>query len=238
MTAMTNAAQNRKRSAGFTLLELMVAIFILTIMLGVVFQQIDMVQRRARTEQSRLDSFQEARDFMDLIVRDIHGAGYPNSRILDSSQMPNGISDKHTAVGLVKVDTGELRLETFDQSGKVVEVVYQLNAGTLSRGQAQKVDGGNPLTGQPVTMSTGIENVLNTNIFTAYLTDGTAVGLPVDINSAPISIASIKSIEIVMQVRGPVADLKTGVFPSTTLRSVVRLINCSQATSAQPNSCS
>jgi hypothetical protein len=84
----------------------------------------------------------------------------------------------------------------------------------------------------------GVENVQNTAIFTAYKTDGTTVTLPDDISSSPANIASIKSIEVVLQVRGTVPDLRTGVYPITTLRSVVRVINCSQAATGQSNSCS
>jgi hypothetical protein len=135
------------------------------------------------------------------------------------------------------VDNGELRLETFDEQGKVIAVVYQLNSGTLQRSQATKANN-SPLTGQTLSLQTGVERVQNAAIFTAYTTDGTAVALPVDISASPASIAAIKSIEIVLQVQGDVPDLQTGNYPVTTLRSMVRVINCSQAASGQSNSCS
>lgn len=228
--------------AGFTLLELMVVVLILTVMMGVVFQQVDLVQKRARAEQSKLDAFQQARDFLDLMVRDIHNSGYPNVRVQDVSQITHGLNDPKNAIGLVMVNNTELRLETFDEQGKVIAVVYQLNAGTLKRSQAIKNDA-SPLTGQTLSLQPGVENVQNqvppnnTAIFTAYKTDGSTVG-PADINLSPSSIASIKSIEIVLQVRGNVPDLQTGLYPATTLRSVVRVINCSQAATGQSNSCS
>jgi prepilin-type N-terminal cleavage/methylation domain-containing protein len=234
---MCNYSRKRRRAdVGFTLIELMVVVLILTIMMGVVFRQVDMIQKRARTEQSKLDAFQAARDFLDLMGRDIHGAGYPNARVQDTSQITNGLNDVKNAVGLVKVDTGELRLETYDDQGKVIAVVYQLNSGVLQRSQENKVVG-SPLTGQTVSLQNGVENVQNTTIFTAYKTDGTVVTLPVDISSSPTGIASIKSIEIVLQVQGNVTDIQSGVSPVTTLRSVVRVTNCSEAASAQSNSC-
>lgn len=226
----------RRGQSGFTLIELTVVVAILTVMMGVVFQQVDMVQKRARTEQSKLDAFQEARNFLDLISRDIHTAGYPGARVQDPSQISNGLNDSKNAIGLVKVDSGELRLETYDEQGNVIAVVYQLNSGTLQRGQSPKTTG-NSLTGQLVSLQDGVENVQNTAIFTAYRTDGTVVTLPTDINSSPSSIASIKSIEVVLQVRGNVPDIQTGAYPITTLRSVVRVVNCSQAASGQSNSC-
>jgi prepilin-type N-terminal cleavage/methylation domain-containing protein len=234
---MDNYSRQRRRAdVGFTLIELMVVVLILTIMMGVVFRQVDLVQKRARTEQSKLDAFQQGRDFVDLMVRDIHGAGYPNARVQDASQITNGLSDPKNAIGLVKVDTGELRLETYDDQGKVIAVVYQLNSGVLQRSQYFK-NNASPLTGQTVSLQNGVENVQNTTIFTAYKTDGTVVTLPVDISSSPTAIASIKSIEIVLQVQGNVTDIQSGVRPVTTLRSVVRVTNCSEATTGQSNSC-
>ncbi len=225
-----------RAQAGFTLLELLVVVLILTVMLGVVFQQVDLVQKRSRAEQSKIDAFEQARDFLDLISRDIHTSGYPGARVQVASQIANGLNDARNAIGLVKVDSGELRLETYDEQGNVIAVVYQVNSGTLQRGQSIKTTG-NSLTGQVVSLQDGVENVQNTAIFTAYKVDGTAVTLPVDINSSPASIASIKSIEVVLQVRGNVPDIQTGAYPITTLRSVVRAINCSQATTGQSNSC-
>jgi prepilin-type N-terminal cleavage/methylation domain-containing protein len=222
--------------SGFTLLELLVVVLILTIMMGIVFQQVDLVQKRSRAEQSKIDAFEQARDFLDLISRDIHISGYPGSHVQNPSQISNGLNDPNNAIGLVKVDSGELRLEAPDDQGKVVAIVYQLNSGTLQRSQSIKVND-NSLTGQNVSLQTGIENVQNTAIFAAYKTDGTPVTLPVDINSSPADIASIKSIEVVLQVRGSVPDMQTGIYPSAGLRSVVRVINCSQAAAGKANSC-
>ena len=239
-TSQPIAGSLRRRfraQAGFTLLELMVVVAILTVMLAVVFQQVDLVQKRARTEQSKLDAFQEARNFLDLISRDIHLSGYPGARVRDASQITNGLNDAKNAIGLVKVDSGELRLENVDEQGNVVAIVYQLNSGTLQRSQSIKATG-NPLTGQAVSLQNGVENVQNTALFTAYRTDGSVVTLPVDISASPSAVAAIKSIEVMLQVRGSVPDLQTGVYPTTTLRSVVRIINCSQAASGQSNSCS
>src|SRR2546426_1560874 len=60
---------------GFSLLELMIVVLILSVITGAVFSQISMVQQRARTEQSKLDIFQESREFMDQLGRDLHQTG-------------------------------------------------------------------------------------------------------------------------------------------------------------------
>src|SRR3954466_11727683 len=67
--------------AGFSLIELMIVILLLSVIMGSVFSQIDLVQKRFRTEQNKLDISQTAREFLDQIVRDVHKAGYPNLRL-------------------------------------------------------------------------------------------------------------------------------------------------------------
>ena len=229
--------------AGFSLLEFIVALLILTVMMGAVFAQIDLLQKRARAEQSKLDSFQQARNFVDLLARDVHNAGYPNTRVLDPSVFTQSpvVNDPRLAVGLVKVDSGELRLETLDDQGNVLSVVYQLvSTGTacpcLRRSQAFKIPG-NPLTQQSLALENGVEHVQNTTLFAAYDGNGNAVALPVDMNSNPAAIAGIKTLDVVLTVRGDLRDAQSGQYPVTTLRSTIRLLQCSSVATGQANSC-
>ncbi len=64
--------------AGFTLIEVMVVLLIFMIIAGAVFAAISAAQVRYRAEKQFLDSFQGARIGVDLMVRDIHNAGYPS----------------------------------------------------------------------------------------------------------------------------------------------------------------
>ena len=54
---------------GFSLIELMVVVAILTLVMGVVFAAIANVQKRYRTEEGRVDTMQNAREFVDQIGR-------------------------------------------------------------------------------------------------------------------------------------------------------------------------
>src|SRR5262245_39557888 len=95
---------------GFSMIELMIAIVILMIVIGGIFGVIDVVNQRSHTEQAKLDMFQEAREFMDQMSRDLHQAGYPSFRhytknILTADPLVN---DEQNAVGIVKVDNGDL----------------------------------------------------------------------------------------------------------------------------------
>ena len=227
---------NRHKSQqGFSLLELMVVLLVLTVMMGSVFSQIRNVQVRSTAEQTKLDMFQESREFMDQLERDLHEAGYPNSRNLGPGQMSAGINDAGNAVGLVKVDVNELWFEgDVDGDGQVDSVQYQYDGTStgcpcLKRSQVAKV-AGNPLTGQGSSFQTEVQNVQNpTSIFSAYTSDGTQVTLPVDIVSAPATIASIKTIRIQLNVQSKQFDLATRQFPQVMLSNTVSLNNCSAA---------
>src|SRR5256885_10384363 len=78
--------KRRTKQSGFSLVELMVVVVILTIILGVVIQGAVQVQRRNVMETSKVDLTQESRQFVDQIMCDIHQIGYPNTRMAISAQ--------------------------------------------------------------------------------------------------------------------------------------------------------
>ncbi|MBV9610680.1 MAG: type II secretion system protein, partial [Acidobacteria bacterium] len=55
----------RSRQSGFSFLELLVVVALMTIIMGVVFNYLIIVQQRYKTEESRLDVAQESREFID-----------------------------------------------------------------------------------------------------------------------------------------------------------------------------
>lgn len=226
---------------GFSLIELMMAIIVMMVVIGGIFGVIDLVNQRSFTEQAKLDMFQEAREFMDQMSRDLHQAGYPNPRhyvktgVLTESPV---INDPKNAVGVVLIDSGDLWFEgDVDGTGTVSVVHYHLDTSTangcpcLRRSQLPKI-AGNPVTGQtPEVYQVQVQGVLNTDIFSAYLrgTTGTPITLPVNFNDDPDSIADTDTIKAVLALRSPNPDPKTGQHPETTLVMTAKLNNCSQA---------
>ena len=176
------------RTSGFSLLELMVVLIIVLTISGAVFQTINMT--------TQVDMFQEAREFMDQMSRDLRQAGYPSPRNYDPAVLTQNpiINDRHAAAGLVKVDAGDLWFEgDVDGSGKVSVVQYHLDTSTsnncpcLKRSQIDKKDG-DPVTGQdPASYQVEVQGVQNTNIFSPY-TNGAAVGLPVTTATATMAM--------------------------------------------------
>jgi prepilin-type N-terminal cleavage/methylation domain-containing protein len=236
------------KERGFSLIEMMMAIVVLLVVVGGIFGVIDMVNQRSYTEQAKLDMFQEAREFMDQMSRDLHQAGYPSPRhyvngILDVSPVTN---DKDNAVGIVKVAAGDLWFEgDVDGTGKVSVVRYHLDNSTangcpcLRRSQLDKIDG-DPVDGQSTEVyQVQVTGVQNTAIFSVFArgTTGTPISLPINFNANADNIASADTIKAVLSLKSPNIDAKTGQHPQTTLVLTVKLNNCSQAAVNYAMSC-
>jgi prepilin-type N-terminal cleavage/methylation domain-containing protein len=234
------------RARGFSLIELMISMAVLLTISAAVFQVVNLATQRSTTEQAKVDMFQEAREFMDQMSRDLRQAGYPNPRnvtptLLTASPEAN---DLRAAAGLVKVENGELWFEgDMDGTGTVSVVRYHLDTSTtnncpcLKRSQVNKVTG-DPLSGQsPEQYQVEVQGVQNTNIFTAR-SDGTNVTLPVTFaTSGGVTIATVDTVQAVLTLRSPVVDPQTRQRPVTTLVSTVKLNNCSQAATGTAMSC-
>src|SRR5881628_1292952 len=237
------------RTSGFSLLELMIVLIILLSISAAIFQTINLTTQRSSAEQTRVDMFQEAREFMDQMSRDLRQAGYPNPRNMDPAVFtvltlmpPKPISyDHHAAAGLVKVDTGDLWFEgDVDGTGTVSVVRYHLdstgtNCPCLKRSQLPKIDA-DPLTGQTTEVyQVEVQGVQNTDIFSAY-NNGTAIGLPVT-TSVGSSLASVDTVQAVLTLQAATVDPQNRQKPLATLVTTVRLNNCSQAAIGYKTSC-
>src|SRR6185437_15920487 len=103
---------------GFTLIEMMIVIAILATVTGGIFLQLNVAQQRINAEQTKVDNFDEARDFADQFFRDINQIGYPNQHmvsflgpILTPAQLAIARQDSRVAVGLVKIDANSIWFE-------------------------------------------------------------------------------------------------------------------------------
>jgi len=65
---------------GFSIIEMLIALALISAVLGVAVKGMIDMQRRSSSETSKTDTVQETRDFIDQVVRDIHDAGYPPAR--------------------------------------------------------------------------------------------------------------------------------------------------------------
>jgi prepilin-type N-terminal cleavage/methylation domain-containing protein len=238
------------KQRGFSLLELLLVIAILSLIVGAVFSQMGDAQRRLNAEEMKLGDFQEARDFVDQFFRDINQAGTPNIRMYDPviTFGPPPINDSRLAVGLVSIDNNSITFEgSVNGTGTVQSVTYKINgSGTctycLQRSQVDKATG-SP-TAQKTDWGTEINDLTNTStfpIFKFYQYDGTQItSLPQDISTTTGAnlIANVKTIQINLTIRNnAIIDQKTGQPIETSFEGEVSLNNCSMASTGTPMSC-
>lgn len=176
---------------GFSLIEMLVSVAVFTVVMAAVFGLLISSQQRYQADSELLDTFQNARQAMDLMVRDIHSAGYPppNSvgpvvlaanpeRVAFPFAWDPGYPAAPCAVGATCSAVGgpsafDLIVETDVDplaANGVEWIRYRLNGTTLERGQATKTAGGNPVNATQATMVAYVENVMN-NTTAAQMTN-------------------------------------------------------------------
>jgi prepilin-type N-terminal cleavage/methylation domain-containing protein len=263
--------QRTHPDSGFSLIELLTVVVILTLVMGVVFRHIINTQQRYRGEEAKLDIAQEGREFLDQMVRDLHQVGYPTSRLYSIGVIASPEeNDQRVAAGLVKFAYNDLWFEgDIDGDGQVDVVEYKLQTGaggacpcTIQRRQIPKAGIDLPLnrTGSSSDYATELQNVINSGgsggpqtngaydisgtgpggasnnaiygglaspyIFQAFNAAGAAV-LPTDIATNPAALASIRSIQITINVlaKQAASDLQTGRRSAISLTATARVSN-------------
>ncbi len=231
-----------RRQAGFTLLELMASLAILSIVMAVAVEGLKTIQVRNTSDTNKVALTQESRQFMDQILWDLRQSGYPSMSMFVPATLAGNPAtncapaipnvpccnlDLNVACGLVSFSSTQIEFEA-DLDGSGVSQIYlqlaqTVNGGTctvtpcvLRRGTVYKAVGGVP------NYYTELNNVNNTSIFTATKYDGTAYNPPAD------NISSVKNIGITLYVQAPQPDPGTSVYPTVTMASEVRINNGSQ----------
>src|SRR5579863_2422151 len=245
---------NRYKEQGASVIELMVGLLILGVITAGIFRQLNTATQRIATEQSKVDNFDEARDFVDQFFRDINQIGYPDGHIVSSSVVPP-INDPRIAVGLVQITPTSIWFEgDINGSGVVQEVRYQINGSTtctlcFQRSAVAKQQG-DPF-GLPANSAgswgTEVNDLINTNtipIFTYYDASGNLITLPgneadIDTGAGQQILVKVKTIHISLTIQNnQVTDPKTGQAIQTSFEGEVSLNNCSlAATGIAPMSC-
>jgi prepilin-type N-terminal cleavage/methylation domain-containing protein len=158
--------KTRKSISGFSLLELMFVVAILTVVMGVVFQQIVTVQKTSKAEDTKQDLTQEGREFMDTFIRDVHQSGFPGTGMYSVAMAS---TDNRVAVGLVKFAYDEVWLEAdVNGDGQVDTINYKLTTASgsgqcpckITRSQVAKANGTAP-DSQTISPTTELTDVIN-----------------------------------------------------------------------------
>jgi prepilin-type N-terminal cleavage/methylation domain-containing protein len=227
----------RKNSKGFTLLEILVSLLILGVVAGAVFEQINRLQRRSSSEAMKLDQNQQAREFVDQTVRDLHMAGYPSASMYSNpSTFPSKV-----AAGLVSVSPTQILMEgDVNNDGFVYSVLINYVASDpndqtcpcIRRSAIQKNDSDS--FSQPTTPNyTETQYVLppgvgagqsGEDLFAYYDQNGNQINVAggVDIRASAALISTIKTVKINLSLLSK-PDKETGGLIRTSMSATSRL---------------
>ena len=140
-------APTNKGSLGFSLIEMLIAVAIVSAVMAIVMRGIIQMQQRSNTESTTVDVSQQTRDFIDQMVRDIHNVGYPPPQVVTTGA-PVCTANAAVACGVISYTPTQIIYEgDLDGSGTVYRVYVQLQPGaggrcpcTLQRGAIRKSD--------------------------------------------------------------------------------------------------
>jgi len=167
---------------GFSLLEMLIVVAVLSLVLGAIFNTILDGMKKYRLEENRVNTTQESREFLDQIVRDLHSAGYPGLKMYNPGVLAApALNNANVAAGLVAVSATDIWFEgDIDDTGNVQSIRYTLQAlangdcpCTMMRSGVVKIQGTAP-SGQNINYNTQLQNVINSTGGAApYAIDGT-----------------------------------------------------------------
>jgi prepilin-type N-terminal cleavage/methylation domain-containing protein len=236
---------------GFSLLEMMVSLAILTIVIGIAVDGLTQMQRRDSAEQSKTDTVQETRDFVDQMVRDLHDVGYPPRVVFKDKPVCTG--NAHISCSLIYFSPTQIKYEgDLDGTGTIYQVWMQLQVPAsgkcpciLQRGVIDKAT----VVANPAavpTYYTEVNGVLNSGNGAGGTTYGLSLPGPgsyttydtadvfdaYDVNAIPMgpcgdptACASIDSVQIQANVASKFADPKTQTYTVYSITSKARINN-------------
>jgi len=219
---------------GFSFVEMMVVVAIMTIVIAVLTDGMIQIQDKSANDVSKVGAAQESRQFMDQILRDLRQSGFPSLGMFDPTTLTSSIQnctlvacctyDSNVAcTGPTIFSTSQIQFEgDIDGSGVSEDYIQAVVPAsgkcpcTVQRGTVSKASfmgGGTP------EYYTELDNVMSQNIFTAYKYDGTAYDPAAD------ALSSIKNIGVTLYVQNPQPDSNTTAYSTTTMVSEARINN-------------
>jgi prepilin-type N-terminal cleavage/methylation domain-containing protein len=218
---------------GFTLIELMMVVLLLSIVVGAVFSQIERAQVRYRVEDQKVDLTQQEREFIDQFTRDLHQAGYPSTTMFGGQY---GTSSSQTAVGVWSLSATDLHMAgNVDGNGVQSIALYFDGAGWPGPGpsrpalaaQRDPKSGRRSAAAQAAgTAYTQVQviPIASQPIFAAFDKTGSPIDLTATITDAP-TLATIKSVQITVTTQGLIKDSDAHKDVQVSMTGMARLVN-------------
>jgi type II secretory pathway pseudopilin PulG len=212
------------KMAGYSLIELLVATLLFTIISGTVFSLLSSSQLTYQGESTIGEAFQQANVAIDQIVRDVHSAGYPPASSF-STAVAQAAPDKFalpfawslgylnapptpcTVGGSCGAIPGDYDLILEADTGAGVQWIrYSLQGTTLMRAAVRKQPFQDPVTSTDGALLPYLENVINqtkaVSIF-SYKPDAAIT---------TTNALNIREVNISLIVQSARKDLQTGQF--------------------------
>ena len=247
----SNAEKVRTGTNGFSLLEMMLSLVILTTVIGVAIDGMMQMEQRKATENSKMDLVQESREFMDQIVNDVHQSGYPTSRMFDPAALaaapcpaflatqlvvgalnycPPNMAIGVGGNGLNSVSTSAIQFEADVDGTGVSEVFIQL---AQSNGANAPACTSPPCIIQRGTISKQSWLNGNTPLYYTELSDVMNANVFTAYDNAgngialpattQAALANITDIGITLNVKAIAPDPRSGLYPTATMISDAKL---------------
>jgi prepilin-type N-terminal cleavage/methylation domain-containing protein len=237
-------AKRLQPERGYSLVELLVATVLFTIIAGTIFSLLFSAQMRYQSDSGLTTAFQQANVAIDQITRDVHSAGYPPASsfaagvVQNNPQLaampfswspgyPFASCTVNATCGAVPGDY-DLMLETdFGDGNGVQWIRYSLQGTTLLRGVTRKIQGQDPVASTDAgVMLPYLDNVMN---------GPGNKSLPIFkygydcFNSAPSAAfqqpSNICKVNVMLIVQAAQPDPQTGQFRTITLTGDAALFN-------------
>ncbi len=230
---MKGMMKRPKRVNGYSLIELLVATVLFTIIAGTVFSLLLSAQLRYRGESDVTTAFQQANVAIDQIARDVHSAGYPpaNSFAVGVAQAnpqlaalpfswspgyPNTPCTVGGSCGAVPGDY-DLILETDTGVGNVQWIRYSLQGTTLMRGMIPKRAFADPVASTDGFLLPYLENVQNGPGNKSLPIFSYCYGTGCSDTATPHQPSNIREVNISLIVQSAQKDPQTQAFRTITL---------------------
>jgi len=198
---------------GFTLVEILAAMFIGLFLLGAIYVSMDSGQKSSLALESKITAHQDTRAVLEAMATEISMASYNSNFIPNiwlnpadcSNPSPNqaykGIQAADANSITVEMDTDNSGV-VGDKSNEVISYVYDTNNQRVTRAANSGGGCGNPdsflgdIAATPGRSERVVNNLLNIPIFTYF--DG--LGNPIPAGNLPASIPNIRRIQITLAV--------------------------------------
>lgn len=199
------------KSRGFSILEMLVAMFIFTLMTAGVLTLVSATQRSYTNEQSNNDAAWQGRAAVDLMMGELRMAGYPPKNTYAATAGLTSANSSLVAATFLTATATQVVFEAdLDGNGVVERVEYRLSGTTFQRSAVSKNANGTAPAAQYDTLAGNVTNG-STPIFT-YTTD------PLSTQASP---GNVNSAQIRLQLRTAKPDPKNGQYATFLFRGGV-----------------